>query len=119
MFLNNLHRIPVGLRSADINDQIHLKSAAQETWAVTNMIDIKIMNYINKLFSVGYFSASIPHVNVTDLSVMLVILNDACHFSVSVDSDRMLVERLVWEAPFPVSCPGSRREYPPWAQQLK
>jgi hypothetical protein len=92
--------------------KVLFKSAAYETWAVTNMIDIKITNYVNKLFSVGYFPASIPHVNVTDLSVMLVILNEACCFSVSVDSDRILVKCVVWEAPFPVSCPGSRREYP-------
>lgn len=86
---------------------------------MTNMLDIKIKNDINKLFSVGYFSASIPHVNVTDLSVMLVVLNKACCFSVSVGSDRMLVKCVVWEAPFRVSCQGSRREYPPWSQQLK
>jgi hypothetical protein len=33
---------------------------------------------------------------------MLVILNKACCFSVSVDGDRILVKCVVWKAPFPV-----------------
>jgi hypothetical protein len=82
------------------------------------MIDMKIMNCSNKLILLALFSASIPPVNVADLSLMLVILNEAYCFSVSVDGDRMLVKCVVWKGAFPVSCPGSRREYPPWSQQL-